>query len=424
MRNMVGMNKKNKQERYQKILYIIFSIIASIALWIYVAYVENPDATVSISGIPIEFTGTELLSDNNLVVTNVDAETLTIRFKGKRNTITKLSDNNVKATVNLSDILNGHAGMAGIYQLSYSLEYDGVASANNIEVASANKGYVSVTVEKLVSVTVPVRGVYNGGVEKGYSAEAPVVSPETITVSGPQAVVAKISYAQATLERANLTKSVTEAVPLTVYDENGNIIEDENLILSQDTATVTLSVLMIKEVPLYVNAVYSASADEGNTKISINPKKITISGDPEILSEINQIVLGTIDFTSFASTATETFPINPPNDAVNVTGETTAEVTAEVLGMSTKKLSASNIEVKNVTEGYKESIITQSLDITIRGDEDTIDDVKSENIRVVADLAELGNTTGTFTVEARVYVDGFTDVDAIGEYKVTVTISK
>ena len=421
---MADRKKKKKETKYQKILYIAFSIIASIALWMYVAYVENPDASVTITGISIEYTSSELLADNGLVVTNVDAETLNIRFVGKRNTVTKLSDKNMTATVDLSEIIKDDTRMAGVYQLSYDLAYDGASLPNGVSIASASKSYISVTVEKLDSVIIPVRGVYNGGVGEGYSAETPVVSPETITVSGPQAVVTKIAYAQATLERANLTKSVTEAVPLVLYDDDDNVIESDDLILSQDTVNITLSVLMIKEVPLYVNAVYGASAGESNTKITIDPVSVTLSGDPEILSEINQIVIGTIDFTRFASTTTETFPITPPNDVKNVTGELTAEVTAEVFQKSTRRILASNIEITNVTEGYEESLITQNLDVTIRGDKDVLDKILSENIRVVADLAELGNTTGTFTVAAKVYVDGFSDVDAVGEYKVTVTISR
>lgn len=424
MNDMTGKPKRKKQIDRQKVLYIIFSVVASIALWIYVAYVDNPNVPVTVSGIPIEFKGNELLADNDLAVTNVDAERLTIRFNGRRNTVTKLSNDNIRAIVDLSDVLKSNAGMTGIYQLSYSLDYGTVSAYGDIEVASASKAYISVTVEKMVTASVPVRGVYNGGVGEGYLAELPAASPETVTVAGPQSVVSKIAYAEAVLERANLTKSVTEAVPLVFYDENGKPVEDKNLIPSQETVNITLSVLMIKEIPLSVNTVYSASANESNTKVTINPAFITISGDPEELSEINQITLGTIDLTSFVTNTTETFPITPPNDTVNVTGDTTAEVTVEVIGKSTRKLSASNIEVKNSTDGYKETILTQSLDITLRGDEADINNVKPENIRVVADLAELGNTTGTFTVSAKVYVDGFTDVDAVGEYKVTVSITK
>lgn len=421
---MTGKKKrKNKIDR-QKVLYIIFSVVASVALWIYVAYVDNPDVPVTVTGIPIEFKGNELLADNNLVVTSVDTEKLNIRFTGKRNTVTKLSNDNVKATVDLSEVLKSNTGMTGIYQLSYSLDYGTVTSAGNIEVASASHDFISVTVEKLVTVSVPVRGVYNGGVGAGYSAELPVVSPENITVSGPQAVVSSIAYAEAVLERANLTKSVTETVSLAFYDENGKLVESDKLIPSQETVNITLSVLMIKEVPLSVNTVYSASANEKNTRVKIDPAVITISGDPKDLSQINQITLGTIDLTSFVTKTTETLPITMPNNTVNVTGDTTADVTVEVIGQSTRKLSTSNIEVKNGTDGYRQTIITQSLDITLRGDEDDIDAVKPENIRVVADLSELGNTTGTFTVAAKAYVDGFGSVDAVGEYKVTVSITK
>ena len=71
------------------------------------------------------------------------------------------------------------------------------------------------------------------------------------------------------------------------------------------------------------------------------------------------------------------------------------------------------------------SIITQSLDITLRGDEQQIENVTTDNIRIVADISQYAGSRGTFLVTARVYVDGsdFDRVEAVGDYTVTVLIS-
>ena len=88
-----------------------------------------------------------------------------------------------------------------------------------------------------------------------------------------------------------------------------------------------------------------------------------------------------------------------------------------------------------MTPGYSATVITESLDILLRGTAadiakitpDPNDDGKTEvpvSYRVVADLSELGDTKGTYSVLAKVYVDGDVNVGAIGDYTVTVTISK
>ncbi|MGM9522073.1 MAG: YbbR-like domain-containing protein [Oscillospiraceae bacterium] len=413
------MTKENNTDKKRKILYIVFSIITSLVLWLYVAYVDNPEKDVSVSGIKVEFSGEELLADNNLVVTSVDTASLTITFSGSRNVVSNLSKDNVRAVVDLSDILNS-SPTAGTHQLTYTLEYG--TSSNGITVSSASKNYITVTIEKLVTETIPVRANYEGGIADGYTAEEPVASPETITVSGPRETVDKISYALATLNRENLSKSVSEQVPVVLMDEDGNVVSDDGLTLSTDTVTVSISVLMVKDVPLEVNLVYGASATAENTIRKIDPEYITISGDPEILDSFNVITLGTIDLTSFTSSYGATYTIVLPNDVTNLSGVSSASVEVRVLNTETTKVTSTNIITRNDPTNNV-SIINQSIEVTLRGKQEDLDAVTPENIRIVADLSGLDNTSGRFTVNAKVYVDGFDSVDAVGEYKVTVIIS-
>ena len=50
--------------------------------------------------------------------------------------------------------------------------------------------------------------------------------------------------------------------------------------------------------------------------------------------------------------------------------------------------------------------------------------IKEENIRAVADLTDYKESTGTYMPQVRVYVDGFTDVGAIGENTISIEIRK
>ena len=80
--------------------------------------------------------------------------------------------------------------------------------------------------------------------------------------------------------------------------------------------------------------------------------------------------------------------------------------------------------MSNQPKGYTADLVTQSLDITLRGPEESVKNVTSDNIRIVADLSEISNTVGTYTVRAKVYVDGYSDVGAVGDNFVTVTVTK
>ena len=64
----------------------------------------------------------------------------------------------------------------------------------------------------------------------------------------------------------------------------------------------------------------------------------------------------------------------------------------------------------------------------IRGSQDAVDQVIPSQIRIVADLSEMGEesiATGTQTVPVKVYLDGTGDVGVVGtDYNVTVTITR
>ncbi len=411
----------NKVTGKTKAMYIVFSLVAAIAIWMYVTYVDNPETTWRVNGIPVEFTGEELLQDNNLIVTSVNVERINVSFGGRFANVSQLDNSNVSVEVDLSSIVSRYGSNPGSYQLDYTFNFEGVSS-NNIYVESASYDYVTVTVERMASATVQITPNYSGSVAEGYIAGQVQVTPEYITVSGPQDRVSEVAQAVVSLNRENLSKSVTEEVPVVLMDSNGEEISSEGLILSQENVTITVNILMVKEVPLTVTLSGGSSLNEDNTSITVTPDTIMLSGDPEILSGVNQISLATIDQTKFQLSYENTYPIVAPNDTTILTGETSAQVTVEVIGLGTKRLSASDFQFRNRPDGYNVYFITQSIDVTLRGEEELLDQISSENLRVVADLST-ANAAGSHTVPARIYVDGVNNVDAVGDYYVNVTLA-
>lgn len=406
-----------------KLFCLIFSVFLSILLWAYVEYVQNPDVNVMIYGIPITYTGDEKLAENNLVVTDKDTASLNVRFVGKRNALMHLSSKNLSAEVSYDDIIR-NGGTTGIYQLSYKIIYPDSSSENSLTVSDASKDFVTITVEKLIRKSVNVRATFDGNIADGYRGTNPVVDTAEIDVSGPQAIVSNVSYAEAVITGTDVNRTLQQETNLILKDIDGNLVDMDQLTLSKEDALVTVDVQMLKDVSLVVNLKEGVSATENNTAVTCEPAYITLAGDPEILEELNQITLGTIDLTAFAVTNSESFVITVPNGTENLTGTITATVSVEVMGQSIRRLSADNIQVKEETEGYETTVITQSLDVLLRGSESSLNKITAENIRIVADLSTLGNTTGTYSAPAKVVVDGYTDVDPIGSYKVTVTLTQ
>ena len=413
-------NTKLKSFFTSRIFYIIFSFIAACTLWFFISISENPNMTENFNGITIEFTGAEELADKNLIVSEIDAESLNIEITGARLNVARLKKEDIIVTVDMSKI-----SIAGTHQLQYDIKFAAGFDKDDFTVSSTSSKFVTVDVKKLVSKNIEVRGTFDGEVAEGYIAGSLIIDPAVITVSGPEDEITKIDYASVVLSRDKISKSVTEEMSFSLVAKENKTIDSDIISFDVETVQVTQTVSMHKEVSLIVKCIDGAGAVTGeNTTIVIEPATIWLSGDAEILEQINSITLGTVDLSSFQLSYNDDMPIVIPDGTAITSGENKAEVTIQVFNLTTTKISASNIEVKNETEGYSTEIITKSLDITLRGSSEDISRVRAENIRIVADLSDQGNAAGTFEVHATVVVDGFPNVGAIGNYKVNVRISK
>ena len=66
---------------------------------------------------------------------------------------------------------------------------------------------------------------------------------------------------------------------------------------------------------------------------------------------------------------------------------------------------------------------TQSLTITVRAKPDVLKEIDADHVRIVVDLTDYTNTTGTVSIPVKVYIDGFDSAGAVGSYTASVKIS-
>lgn len=77
-----------------------------------------------------------------------------------------------------------------------------------------------------------------------------------------------------------------------------------------------------------------------------------------------------------------------------------------------------------MADGYEAEIISESITVTLRGPAAQLDQIQPENLQAVADLIDYKGSTGAYMPEVKIYVDGFTDVGAIGENNISIEIRK
>jgi len=408
-----------------RVFYVIFALLVSIALWMYVEITEYTDEHWEVSNIPIVFLNEDVLRDRGLLISSQDPQSVTIVFETSRNTGSKLLvPGAVTVEVDLRNITS-----TGLANISYVISYPSDVDRNSIEPVSSSVNRISIMVDRLWSVSVPVIVNYRGGTaSEELVAEEEEYEPRWITIAGPEEILSQISYAYVPIPRENLSATFNEELGYVLFDADDEELTEsmlEPLSYSHDAVLVKVPIRQVKEIPLFVDIVHGAGTTDANTILSYTPQYITISGDPEVIREINNLRLGTIDMTSFARESnTEAFPVIVPDPIRNLSGETECIVLVEVRGLGIRYYVTQNLQVINTPPGHIATIRTQSLDVRVRGREEDLEHISWTNIRVVADLRDMN--TGTSFLPARVYIDGIdADVGAVGgPYRLTVTLER
>lgn len=414
--------KKNKAHKVltSKPFFIVVSILISIILWLYVVNVENTEVDVEVKNIPVTFIGADdILADRQLLVKNQEEQSVSLVIRCKRSLSSTMKAENFEVTVDLTDIRS-----TGIQERIYSVTLPKGVREKDALVIGKDPEYIPVEIVQLSSKPVPVQGILNGGAAEGYMAKQLEFAPEVINISGPEETVNAVSYASVVVDRENLSKTVVETKSYTFMDEDGNTVLSDGLTVDVETVTVTVPIVMYKEVVLGIDLIEGGGAKESNAVVEIMPKTITLAGDAELLEGLNQITLGAIDLTSFESTFSGTFPIKISNELENISKTNEATVSINLKGLTVKHVQAKNISYIHATEGYSATIKTLFVDVKVRGPEAVVKLIDTYNISVVADLADLGEFTGNKQVKAEVRVDGYPDAGVIGDYDVVVSVEK
>lgn len=414
---------KNLRKLYDnRVFWMVISLLASLTIWVYVTSGETEDFKTTFRNVRIEIVGEDTLrSSRNLIVTDLNTNTITVEITGPRRVVAPLDSEDLVAQVDVSKLTR-----AAYTTLKYDIVYPSSVDERYITEEKKTPEYVNFTVSQLITKPIQVRGGFEGRSAEGFTAETPVFNPSTVNVTGPEAYIKDIDHADVTFGQ-NVVADSTYSVDATytLVDKNGDPVSTEYLTLSPDTVEATLPILLVKNVTLGVDLIEGAGATKANTKVSVEPSFITLAGDSSILGGFNRIILGTVDLTDFSSTFMETYPITIDNELRNVTGVSEAKVTIEVVGLETRSYRVTNLSYVGAAEGTSVELLTESLDnVVIRGTAEQLDQIKAENIRAVADLADIKDSTGSYMPTAKIYVDGVTDVGAVGQYVISVEIRK
>ncbi len=407
--------------RDSRLFWAVISLCAALFIWIY--YTSNYGVTQTrvFYGVEVTFLGQDAMRDSqSLVVSNQDVNTVNVTLRGTRRDITRLTSDDIKAVVNLTNVT-----MAGYRTMSYSLSYPTTVNQSAIQEAAKSPSTIGLQISKLSTRSMPVTGVFEGTTVEGYMIDSTemVFDPANVTFMGPEEELEQISSVQVNVARDDVNATFSATGNYVLLDEEGKTLEFDDVTADTDSVSVTVPVSAIKEVALDVTLQDGGGARaEDNVVKHIEPQTITVAGDAATLDGLNSISLANINLADYMTFPETSYNIVLPNGVECLSGETSATVSLEFVGLASDMFIVTNLSAANVPDGYEASILDLNKVVTVRAPVDVLPKITANNIRVVADLTDAA--PGRSRVSTTVYVDGYENAGAVGSYPVYVQLEE
>lgn len=299
-----------------KLLSVLFAII----MWSFTITRTNPQRTKRISDVPITAVGLSSLEENGLTLRDGDdIGNIQVKVSVAHSDFKLIDKNYISATVDLSKITS-----AGTVTVPIIVS---VNSAADIGTPVATPSNISVTVDELMTKSVPLSLHESGELKAGLISLSPSY-PEAVEIQGSSYYVEKIAKAVLDVDLSSLNDGDKITAPCRFTDEKNNAIK-----FTSKNVTVDMDVRTVKEVKINAeNSVINADkVASGYQFEAISAGKIKICAHKLTLDAIEEISPTAIDLTgkddSFTSCALE---FDLPDGVSIVPGQATAEAEIKI----------------------------------------------------------------------------------------------
>lgn len=407
-----------------KLLYALLAIVCAVALWFYVAAVQDTDDSMSITGIPITFINEEVLEENGLMISAGRDQKATLKVYGPLTDLAKLNQvkDKITLTIDVSKITS-----PGEQKMAYDVDLPSVYESS-VTVQDRNPQNITFTVSRHIKKEIQVVGKFIGTLEEEYMRGEFELLPGKISISGEESEVNRVSHALVTVGGDKLTTTVSGDVSFELIDYQGEVLTDIDVTCSVDTVFFSMPVIKTAEIPLTVKwvpggGVFDLDELDRYVTYKIEPGYITVSGSEKDLAPLKEITLGEIELANVMGTNSFEFEIQLDEALNNISGTSKATVTVSIHDLVSKIMEVENIQLTNVPEGFGAASVTKTLQVLVRGPEEAVELLLPVKLRVVADLSGVDPTAGRYTVPVEVYLDGTTEVGVVGDdYKIVVDV--
>ena len=287
-----------KYTRFEWWLPKLLCLIAACALWVYVMNEQNPQVENTYT-VPVE---TRNL-DRSLVATNVPS-TVKVKVRMSRSDMIYMRSDNIKAYVDLTGVTDGDYPNTPIH----------VSVPGDESVVSVTPKTFDLNVDTYAVKTLPANVQIFGTPETNFSVESKKVTPDTITIAGSSAMIAKADRAVVSVNIAGKEKSFTEFDSVNILDADGNTVTGLDIMPSQVKVAVKMKeATKLGNLPIRIDTKGEPAKGYKVGRITITPSVATITAPISFFSSNKTLDLDPIDVTGTSADIHQVVNVNVPS---------------------------------------------------------------------------------------------------------------
>ncbi|MBE7015335.1 MAG: hypothetical protein E7417_00710 [Ruminococcaceae bacterium] len=381
-----------------KLLLKILSGLVAVVLWFAITYTEDPVISQNIGDLPMVFEGEAQLRENGLIITNKSKiPNISAVIRGKRSSVIS-AIGAVEASCDVSRITR-----QGENNVDIKYVYP-----NTVTLAKAKTTEVTLTTEKIITRSIPIKIDVKNGEKNTEFIISPKAPMEKLIIKGAETDAYTISYAEIEVDATDMTKGNIQEYFYKLYDADGNIVPDDNIIYkSSETISVENTVYKKAKLPVNVSLSKELSSDYVMTVKNQSVKEVEVGiivdvGVKSLTAEVKNVT----GDTNYELEIESPDVIYLPEQSKKMTA------TCEILHLAEKKIEV-DISILNDTE-KKAKLEKSRIEVEVKAPENM--DI-SGKIKATVDVA---GVTENATLPVKIETPD--KVFCENEYKVNVYI--
>lgn len=407
-----------KEKIFNNLSLKIVSAVFAVILWTVIVNIYDPNTSYTFSNITVQLVNTQSLTEKNYTFEVVDGGKISVTVSGPKSVVTDLKTSDIAATADLSKV----TAFTDYVDIQVQVVKDGQV-LNNVE-AVPRTSALKLSIENRDTNTYAVNVNTTGTPANGYAVASTTTSPTYIKVTGPTSLVEGVASVGVNVDVSGAKGTVNTQSDINMYDSDGNIITNEELEMSSETADVIVEMARTKTVPVVVKTSGTPSQDCVVTGTSLSQTSVVISGQQEALSKIDNITIpsSAVSVDGLSEDKTYTFKLTDyVPSGVKIVSDSRLQVTVKISKASTKTvhISSDAIKIENVSSGYNAVIEGTGIDVIISGTGTILDNVSATDITCNVNAA--GLSAGTHSVDVSVSVPDGCSVSGSSSVKLTLS---